>query len=187
MTNKVRYFAAVLVPVLILLFMTVLPLRATFFGKEILLETMPLDPTDLFRGDHVVLNYKISQVDESIIPGELKNDESKYFGKNMYAVLKPVGEFYEVERISLDKPDGGVFLKCRYEYREGTQFQPGLKTGGASGTIYHFSYYLDRYFVPENTGTELEKLSQEGKLFAGVKIYGDYALLVRVSENTHNK
>lgn len=193
MVNKKKYFIAVLIPVLILVLMTVLPLTAMFMGQEILLETMPLDPRDLFRGDHVVLNYKISQVEESKIPDELKNDDSKYFAKNLYAVLKSVGNFYEVERISINKPESGIYLKCRYDYRDEAADQSKFETrvqpqpAVVTSHIYHFSYFLDRYFVPENTGAELEKLSREGKLAAKVKVYGDYVILIEVSENIHNK
>ncbi|MBA2400538.1 MAG: GDYXXLXY domain-containing protein, partial [Bradyrhizobium sp.] len=33
-------------------------------GKEVRLEVVPVDPRDLFRGDYVVLGYRIGTVDQ---------------------------------------------------------------------------------------------------------------------------
>lgn len=173
MGNKTKYLLAVLVPVLILLSMTVLPLKTLLGGQEILLKTIPVDPTDLFRGDYVTLNYEISQVDIKKLPEELKKESYDHYGKIIYAVLKPEGKYYGVDHISLEKPKNGIFLKCRYEY---------LETKGEWGndSVLHVGYYLDRHFVPENTGMKLEELSREGKLVAKIKVLGDYALVMDV-------
>jgi len=39
------------------------------FGKSVVLQTAPVDPRDIFRGDYVVLRYEISTL--SNIPGWL--------------------------------------------------------------------------------------------------------------------
>ena len=45
-------------------------------GQKILLKTIPLDPRDLFRGDYVVLNYEISQLNLDSIKHDTINNIS---------------------------------------------------------------------------------------------------------------
>jgi len=168
MQNKKKWAVAVLLPVLILLSMTVLPLKTMLWGEEILLKTIPLDPTDFFRGDYVILNFEISQISLDKFPQEFRDEEHKYYGKTVYAVLKPGAKFPQVDRISLEKPKEGTYLKCRYNYID-----------QSTGSV-HVSYPFDRYFIPENRGRELDQLSREGKLVAKIKVSGDYALLLDV-------
>lgn len=177
MTNKTKYLLAALIPLLILLAMTALPLRAYFWGQEIRLETIPVDPSDPFRGDHVILNYKISRVDGSRVPAELQKsgEEFRYSGQKMYALMVPQGEYFQVEKISLEKPAAGVYLPCRFQYRE----QLGVL--GQEDT-YLFDFYLDRFFVPDNTGLAWEELSRQGQLVARVRVFGGYALLMGIEE-----
>jgi len=176
MSHKKKFFLAALVPTLVLLLMTFVPLSTWIWGQEIQLETIPFDPRDMFRGDHVVLNYKISQVSLSKMPIELKSeleqDAYRYYGKNMYAILKKNGSYYDVDHISLSKPQGGLYLKCRFNYLDQMNSDP----------MVNLSYYLDKYFVPENTGLELEELSRQGKLVATIKVFKGYALLTGINQ-----
>lgn len=175
MQNRSRFLIAALLPLFILILMTMIPLRTYLSGQEILLETIPVDPSDVFRGDHVILDYKISQVSGDLVPRELKDDSSeyRYFGKKMYARLKPAGNYYEVAEILLDKPKNGLYLPCTYEYRD--------KNTSVAGTMYFkFNFYLDRFFVPDNTGTLFEDLSRQGELVAKVRVYDGYALVTDV-------
>lgn len=56
------------IPMLILLAMTIKPQATVLFGKEVVLETKAYDPTDLFRGDYVAINFAISDVPKSKVP-----------------------------------------------------------------------------------------------------------------------
>src|SRR5688500_14903150 len=70
-------------------------------GTEILLETAPVDPRDLLRGDFVILNYKISTIDGTLwdVPiSELRG------GQKVYVLLELRGEFHEVVRASTKRP-----------------------------------------------------------------------------------
>ncbi len=92
MKNNIRekYIGAVIIPIVILLSMTALPLSALFFGEEIKLETEPYDPRDLFRGDYVALSYKINEVDIDKFPEtlvEAAKKESHSFRRERYNTL----------------------------------------------------------------------------------------------------
>lgn len=66
-------------------------------GEKILLEIVPVDPRDIFRGEYARLSYKISTI---------KLPEAKELKKGaiVYAVLKKGEKFWEVERVDKVKP-----------------------------------------------------------------------------------
>lgn len=163
-----------LIPVIILLAMTFLPLMTYFYGEEILLETKPVDPRDIFRGDYVYLSFDINDVHIDLFPEELKKPETfaQYKNKKLYAVLKKQGDFYEVERMSFEKPDHPYYLNAQIKF-----YSP-LEKG--YDDIQHVDYQIDRYFVPENTGKQLEELSQKGELAVKAKVRNGYPLLMEV-------
>src|ERR1039458_9311882 len=68
--------------------------RALAGGKVVLLETRPVDPRDLLRGDYVTLNYKICDVALRLFSPALTNGLAP--GENVYVDLEPRGQFHEV-------------------------------------------------------------------------------------------
>lgn len=172
--NKKLYAITVAIPALILIGMTVTPLITVCFGQEITLETAPIDPRDLFRGDYVVLNYKINTITEpDKIPDEIVKDNylnPEYRKKTLYAILKKQGDVYNIQKLSIEKPEDGIYLKCKPNYYYLRDNTPTL----------FLRFNIDRYFVPENTGMELEEASREGSLIAIVKVFRGYAILTGI-------
>ncbi|AEG60381.1 GDYXXLXY domain-containing protein [Desulforamulus ruminis] len=169
MDNKRKYFIASLIPILILLGLCIKPLATLWLGQEILLQTAPYDPRDLLRGDHVVLNYQISDIPVSRFPAEFQKDS--FQNKDLYVVLKKTGNHYDVDSIQIKEPETGYYLKGKIQYI--TKNQEGQD-------VAHVDYSLDKFFVPENTGTELEEKSRQGELTARVKVFKGYAYLIQV-------
>lgn len=179
--NIKKYGIAVLIPIIILLSMTVKPLITYYQGQEIMIETRPYDPRDVFRGDHVVLNYKINEIDISKVPEEFKDERnySELRSKKLYAVLKKSGNYYEVDYATFEKPKDKLYLNCRYEYSVwDNEVNPDTKLSKIKAI--NVSYNLDKYFVPENTGKDLEELSRKGDLTAKVKVWNGYSYLVDI-------
>ena len=120
-------------------------------GKVILLETLPIDPRDLLRGDYIILNYKISE-----IPLELfspSQHEVLPNGEVVYAVLAPRGDYYELVRASLERPEPSgreVVLHGRSQYF----WSRGRKS-------VRVVYGLERFYVPEGKGRPNGKLTVE--------------------------
>ncbi|HTH50245.1 MAG TPA: GDYXXLXY domain-containing protein [Candidatus Limnocylindria bacterium] len=115
-------------------------------GIEILLETAPVDPRDLLRGDYVILSYKVGAVrrDRFISPPE--NDVKA--GRDIWVALKKPGEFYEVDRASFTPlvPDSEEVVlrgKTAWAVRDSVQVE----------------YGLERYYVREGTGNPRGKLT----------------------------
>ncbi|EHQ90820.1 GDYXXLXY domain-containing protein [Desulfosporosinus youngiae] len=171
MSKKTRFLLAIALPLLILLGMTIKPQATVLFGQEILLETKAYDPTDLFRGDYVALNFAISDVPKSKVDLSL----DKVYNKNLYVSLKQEGKYFVVDQVSDVKPKQGVYLKGKF--REGFN---GFGQAGEAAN-YRVDYSLDKYFVEQGSGKELEQESIKGGLEGTVKVLGGYGVLTGIA------
>jgi uncharacterized membrane-anchored protein len=132
----------------------------SWFGKEIRIQTVPIDPTDLLYGDYVILNYGISRLDRSLWKGASNHAPKQ--GDSVYVVLKPgtgtKGTYEAVgiydNKLAVLKDE--VILKGRVTYSDDRNI--------------NMKYGLEKYYVPENTGKELEKQAGKGSLDAKVKV-----------------
>ncbi len=120
-------------------------------GKVILLETQPVDPRDLLRGDFVRLNYKISSVPREKFTPPLTGELSA--GTKIYVTLAPVGTngFWEVQRASKEPfaPAADEVLLCgksQWSWQNSTN-------------DIHVEYGIEKYFVAEGTGNPHGKLT----------------------------
>ena len=131
---------------------TFLQERALATGTVILLETRPVDPRDLLRGDYVILNYKISDVPTNLFSPPLTRPLEN--GETVYVALARRGEFHEVVRASLEHFDAGkdeVVLKGQGH---------GWWNSAQENAI-HLQYGLEQYYVREGTGNPRGKLTVE--------------------------
>lgn len=178
-----KYIVVFLIQVLILISMTIQPIMTNILGTEITIKTDPLDPRDVFRGDYVRLNYEISSIplnllDEDIL--KLTNINEQYgefgdlFGKDLYVALKEDNGFYTVDKVTLEKPKDGIYLIGKYAYSIWNE------TKEENVKAIRVEYTLDNYFVPENTGKDLEEASSKGQVIAKVKVYKGYSVLKEV-------
>lgn len=129
---------------------------ADYYGKKIVLKTEPVDPSDLFYGDYVTLNYEISDVSSSLWKGKPIQDP-----KPVYVVLSPNKESYHVNKITSDRPDvagNQVYLKAK-------------ATPSMTGRL-HLEYGLERYFVKDNSGKSYEDPQNKYKVTLHVSSWG---------------
>jgi uncharacterized membrane-anchored protein len=127
--------------------------RALREGTVILLETRPVDPRDLLRGDYVILNYKISTIATNLFSPSLPNPLED--GRTVWVAVAPQGEFHEVVRASLERfePGPGEILmraKSRWRWWSGSQ---------SRASDVGVDYGLERYYVHEGTGNPRGKLT----------------------------
>jgi uncharacterized membrane-anchored protein len=109
-------------------------------GTTILLETMPVDPRDLLRGDYVVLNYSISVINTSVLPGQ----HSYKQGQTVYVGLENDGRYWKVVSLSSAKPGQGIFIRG--------------KVRSFYSSRLNVVYGLESYFVPEGEGSSIERV-----------------------------
>ncbi len=113
----------------------------------VLLETAPVDPRDLLRGDYVILNYKISTIPSrfwSVSPAH----ESEA-GASVYVSLEQRGQFHEAVLLSPRSPapaPNRVVLQ-------------GRMVGSGNDHQVRVEYGLERYYVQEGTGNPRGKLT----------------------------
>jgi len=169
MTKKRTFLLAVLIPLLILLAMTIKPQATVLFGQEILLETKAYDPTDIFRGDYVAVRFAISDIPKSKVTLPI----DKVSNKNLYVSLKQEGKYYVVDQVSENKPKQGVYLRGKFQ-----------DTYNQNGEVDIFSvdYSLDKYFLEQGSGLDLEQESRRGGLVGTVKVLGGYGVLTGIAK-----
>lgn len=122
-------------------------------APTVLLETQPVDPRDLLRGDYVILSYRISQFPLALFQPPLT--EVPPAGKTVYVVLELRGSFHEVVSASLEFPtplSGQTVMRGVAE----STWQPVL-----TNAVVRVRYGLERYFVAEGTGNPQGKLTVE--------------------------
>jgi uncharacterized membrane-anchored protein len=165
---------ACLVPIGILIGMTVTPLYTLITGEEIILRTIPVDPTDLFRGDYVVLRYEAEEIPISLISKEVQTKiENGRYDTEVYVTLKLKEGVHTPTEVVLTKPDTDLYLKGNLNY-----IGPSWDGGNEEREVAYITYSLDKYFVEDNTGLELEEASRNGNILAKVKVKNGYAYLV---------
>jgi len=127
--------------------------RALRQGTVILLETRPVEPRDLLRGDYVILNYKIGTIATNLFTPALPDRLAH--GLTVWIALAPRGAFHEVVRASLERfePGAGEVLvqaKSRRWRSSGSR--------DASREV-RVKYGLERYCVGESTGEPQGKIT----------------------------
>lgn len=150
--------AAILVQVALLAAMIVDRAQILREGKEVKLQTRPVDPRDFLRGDYVVLGYDISQLKA----GALKDQPVR--SRSVFVKLAPNRDgLYEAvsvhaELVAVTNPE--VLIQGRVRY--------GASCGGSGKPVYcenlQVRYNLESYFVPEGEGKKLEDARNVGKV-----------------------
>lgn len=178
LTQTTKKLIAYSIPFLIVGGMTVKPLMTSVAGEEIQLATTPIDPRDLFRGDHVLLSLEIEQVPLDIVSDGVKENlplddnynDISYKSFDVYVRLGEKKGVYKATQVVIEKPTSGVFIKGSVD--------PWM-TSEKDKTI-QVTYDLDRYFVPENTGMALEEGAREGKAIVSLKVREGHAVIKEV-------
>lgn len=162
-----RFFLLVLAQVVLVLGILGYKELTRTTGTRVLLRTEPIDPTDPFRGEYVVLSYPFSRL--PVLPDGGGGAWKK--GDTVYVTLGKQGRFHDRETVSRTAPtDGTLFLQGRIS-----------SVGGESCRV---EYGIESWFVARGKGSVLE---QEGhrpdrQLLAEVAVDGrGHAVLRQVS------
>ena len=118
-----------------------------WFGQEVKLKTIPVDPRSLFRGNYAMLNYEISNVPMS----ELQAQGGIRSGERVYVTLKP-GEagLYEADEVSLTEPGSGLFIRGRLRPHRWDAEQANVLYG------------IEAFFAPKEQALALEDELRDG-------------------------
>lgn len=141
--------AGVALQIGLLTWMTIAASVPSRTGQTVLLQVVPVDPRDLFRGDHVILGYSFNRVNFS---GDLAP------GTSVYVELIPEadGVHYRGGPLGFAPPGGGVlYLK------------------GTLDRLSWASFGIETFYVQEGTGHRYEDAVRQGKLWAEVSVAPD--------------
>jgi len=181
MSNRNYFLFTLCIPLLILLGMTVKPLQAVYLGEVVKLQTAPVDPRDLFYGDYVILDFEIERLPIELLDETLANDFElvnneyvQYKGKedilSVYLLLEANEEgIHEAVSISKAVPKSGTYMKG------------SLYTYASQGEELLINIPIERYYLEENTGQQLEEDARQGRIVATLHVYKGYPILKEVS------
>jgi uncharacterized membrane-anchored protein len=128
-------------------------------GTEVTLDTRPVDPRDILRGDYVRLGYTISTVRLGALEGTRSNGRDT----SIFVKLAPQPSgFYGVVSAHLEPVPlaaGEVLIKGRVT--RGYDCGPRSDAFCSTATV---TYGLERFFVPEGEGRAIESARNEGKV-----------------------
>lgn len=112
-----------------------------FTGRDVVLETRPVDPRNLMRGDFVRLNFSITRLSPDL-PG--LGGRVIPPGETVFVVLRPDGDLWVPARVETERPG-----------RDETFIRGTVREAGRSLRV---DYGIDSYYVPEGTGRPLERV-----------------------------
>ncbi|MDR3255897.1 MAG: GDYXXLXY domain-containing protein [Synergistaceae bacterium] len=166
-STALKYAAIVALPLLALFYSPLQNFTILALGERVLLETEPVDPRDFLRGDYVMLDYKISDVDKNIPLKSLKSLEG-YEGtiEVCVSLARDADGIGTVSAISVSRPSDGLYLKGFLDYSDYSW-----------RSSYSIEYGLGVYYVPEGTGRDLELAVREGKVLADVRVLNGHGVL----------
>jgi len=131
-------------------------------GTEVRLATAPVDPRDLFRGDYVVLSYKISTLD----PAQLDGDKDFERNRTVYVRLAPGADgLAEAKGVHLAQPaaQAGETVIQGKVTSTGTCIATdnGSMDCAAGRRAIRVMYGLESYLVPQGTGRAIERTDRK--------------------------
>ena len=153
------FAAAGVIQVLLIAFMVGDRVRILRSDTEVILKTRAVDPRDFLRGDYVVLNYDIS----SAPTGELKDTPVSGPGMLVYVKLARGADGFH-QAVSLHREPvavgpGEALIRGRVDNRS---FCGDNRRMFCSSV--QLSYGLEKFFVPQGEGREIEKARNDGKV-----------------------
>ena len=157
--KAVLFGVAILLQCVLLTLMVADRMQILREGTEVTLQTQPVDPRDLLRGDYVVLGYDISQLAAGALAGQPTAERNPI----VFVKLAPnASGLYEAvsvhaEPVAVTAPD--VLIRGRVAY--------GTSCGSAGRAFCDtltVRYGLESYFVPEGEGKTLEQARNQRKL-----------------------
>jgi uncharacterized membrane-anchored protein len=134
-------------------------------GRVVTLKVVPVDPRDMFRGDYVILNYKISRLNLNEIAGDTDIE-----GRGaIYVTLAETAGLWEAVSVSRKFPDvsGGQAVirgEVASAYRDRQEDRENVVT---------VIYGIESFFVPEGKGRPIENERNQDNVTVDVALGSD--------------
>jgi uncharacterized membrane-anchored protein len=130
-------------------------------GKPVTLQTAPIDPRDIFRGDYVSLSYLFNKIQPEQLDEDIRQIGVKK-GDSVYLILtENPGKASRASSLQRDLPSDGLFLTGKVD----TDWQPTTRvfvnkkqTEQPNKQPVHVRYGIERYYVQQGKGKEIETI-----------------------------
>lgn len=131
-------------------------------GQEIILQTAPIDPRDIFKGDYVRLDYSFSKVPVSKLNDDLLNTGLKKGQKVFLSLDINNRGIAQGNHLSLTPPQDSLYLvgrvKSHWPYHNYQKWSESNKKPAETFQPVMVKYGLEQYFVEQGSGLEMEKI-----------------------------
>ncbi|WP_298872643.1 GDYXXLXY domain-containing protein [uncultured Bradyrhizobium sp.] len=155
--KAVLFGVAILLQCALLVLMAVDRMQILREGREVTLQTRPVDPRDLLRGDYVTLGYDISQLPAGALAGQPSAERNPLVFVKLAPDANGLYQAVSVHAAPVAVTAGEVLIRGRVTY-----------SCGSTNRIFcdklTIRYGLESYFVPEGEGKKLEQARNEQKL-----------------------
>ncbi|TYL75510.1 GDYXXLXY domain-containing protein [Bradyrhizobium cytisi] len=155
--KPVLFGAAILLQCALLVLMVADRVKILREGREVTLQTRPLDPRDLLRGDYVVLGYDISQVPAGALAGQPTAERNPIVFVKLAPDANGLYQAVSVHAAPVTVAAPEVLIRGRVVYSCGS-------SGRTLCDKLQIRYGLESYFVPEGEGKTLEQARNQQKL-----------------------
>jgi len=116
-------------------------------NERILLESLPVDPRDIFRGDYVTLSYDLSNIDLD----KLGVNETFKRNDTIYATLKKTESgTYKLDSVSKFVPKKGKFIQGRVTSINANNVRKTITVLQTDGSLRHFEQPWTAFKVDDN-------------------------------------
>jgi uncharacterized membrane-anchored protein len=158
--KAVLFGAAILFQCALLVLMVADRMQILREGREVTLQTQPVDPRDLLRGEYVVLRYDISQVPAGALAGQPTAERNPVVFVKLAPNANGLYEAVSVHAAFVPVAAPEILIRGHVAY-----------SGGTCGSVRHtfcdkltIKYGLENYFVPEGEGKKLEQARNQQQL-----------------------
>ncbi|MCP3404484.1 GDYXXLXY domain-containing protein [Bradyrhizobium sp. CCGB01] len=155
--KAVLFGVAVLLQCILLMLMVADRMQILREGREVTLQTQPVDPRDLLRGDYVVLRYDISQLPAGALAGTPAAERNPAVFVRLAPNANGLYEAVSVHAAPVAVTAPEILIRGRVSYSCGS-------TGRTFCDKLTIKYGLESYFVPEGEGKKLEQARNQQKL-----------------------
>ena len=153
MSSKLKRLFIVVIAIQIVFLLGLVGYRETILavGRTAVLQTVPVDPRDLFKGEYVTLRYELStlggrQINQGSKSYRLLGEINK--GDTVYVALSNVdGDEFSLD-VQTGEPSGRTDLFIKGQ------------VGTRNNDVITVEYGIEQYFVPEGRGLEIEQADE---------------------------
>ncbi len=117
-----------------------------YFGEEVQLKIVPVDPRSLFRGQYARLDYEIGTIPMSMLTIDGEKDNLRA-GEIIFVNLKKRGGVYEVMSAQLEMPDEEIFIRGRVDHSHSI----------SQDTEIQVKYGIEAFFASPEKAIEVER------------------------------